>query len=38
MQGFHAGVIKSGMWRRDGKRGLYEYTHTHVVYLTELRW
>ncbi|KGA02020.1 aldehyde dehydrogenase [Cobetia amphilecti] len=33
MQGFHAGVRKSGMGGADGKHGLYEYTHSHVVYL-----
>jgi lactaldehyde dehydrogenase/glycolaldehyde dehydrogenase len=33
MQGFHAGVRKSGVGGADGKHGLYEYTHTHVVYL-----
>lgn len=33
MQGFHAGVRKSGMGGADGKHGLYEYTNTHVVYL-----
>ena len=33
MQGFHAGVRKSSVGGADGKHGLYEYTHTHVVYL-----
>lgn len=33
MQGFHAGVRKSGIGGADGKHGLYEYTHTHVVYI-----
>ena len=33
MQGFHAGVKKSGIGGADGKHGLYEYTRTHVVYL-----
>lgn len=33
MQGFHAGVRKSGIGGADGKHGLYEYTHTQVVYL-----
>ena len=33
MQGFHAGVRKSGVGGADGKHGLYEYTHTHEVYL-----
>jgi len=33
MQGFHAGVRKSGIGGADGKHGLYEYTHTQTVYL-----
>ncbi|WP_242468513.1 aldehyde dehydrogenase family protein [Burkholderia plantarii] len=33
MQGFHAGVRKSGIGGADGKHGVYEYTHTQVVYL-----
>lgn len=33
MQGFHAGVRKSGIGGADGKHGLYEFTHTHVVYI-----
>lgn len=33
MQGYHAGVRKSGVGGADGKHGLYEYTHTQVVYL-----
>jgi lactaldehyde dehydrogenase/glycolaldehyde dehydrogenase len=33
MQGFHAGVRKSGIGGADGKHGLYEYTQTHVVYM-----
>jgi len=33
MQGFHAGVRKSGIGGADGKHGLYEYTHSQVVYL-----
>ncbi|HEY0297406.1 MAG TPA: aldehyde dehydrogenase [Bordetella sp.] len=33
MQGFHAGVRKSGIGGADGKHGLYEYTHTQVVYV-----
>jgi lactaldehyde dehydrogenase / glycolaldehyde dehydrogenase len=33
MQGFHAGVRRSGIGGADGKHGLYEYMHTHVVYL-----
>ncbi len=33
MQGFHAGVRKSGIGGADGKHGVYEYTHTQAVYL-----
>lgn len=33
MQGFHAGVRKSGIGGADGKHGLYECTQTHVVYI-----
>ncbi|MGY0586480.1 MAG: aldehyde dehydrogenase [Paraglaciecola chathamensis] len=33
MQGFHAGVRKSGIGGADGKHGLYEYMHTHVAYI-----
>ncbi|MGF7190842.1 lactaldehyde dehydrogenase/glycolaldehyde dehydrogenase [Robbsia andropogonis] len=33
MQGFHAGVRKSGIGGADGKHGVLEYTHTQVVYL-----
>jgi len=33
MQGFHAGVRKSGIGGADGKHGLYEYMHTQMVYL-----
>jgi lactaldehyde dehydrogenase / glycolaldehyde dehydrogenase len=33
MQGFHAGWRKSGIGGADGKHGVLEYTHTHVVYL-----
>lgn len=33
MQGFHAGVHRSGIGGADGKHGLYEYTQTHVVYI-----
>ncbi len=33
MQGFHAGVRKSGIGGADGKHGLYEFTQTHIVYL-----
>lgn len=35
MQGFHAGTRRSGIGGADGKHGLYEYTHTHVVYAQE---
>ncbi|WP_220813105.1 aldehyde dehydrogenase [Pseudomonas paralcaligenes] len=35
MQGFHAGTRKSGIGGADGKHGLYEYTHTHVIYAQE---
>lgn len=33
MQGFHAGVRKSGIGGADGKHGVLEYTHTHAVYI-----
>lgn len=33
IQGFHAGVRKSGIGGTDGKYGLYEYTHTQVAYI-----
>ena len=33
MQGFHAGVRKSGIGGADGKHGLYEYLSTQVVYM-----
>jgi lactaldehyde dehydrogenase/glycolaldehyde dehydrogenase len=33
MQGFHAGVRKSGIGGADGKHGLLEYTQTQMVYL-----
>lgn len=33
MQGFHAGVHRSGIGGADGKHGLYEYTQTHMVYI-----
>ena len=33
MQGYHAGVRKSGIGGADGKHGLYEYMHTHVAYI-----
>lgn len=33
MQGFHAGVKKSGIGGADGKHGVDEYLVTHVTYL-----
>lgn len=33
MQGYHAGVRKSGIGGADGKHGLLEFTQTHMVYL-----
>ena len=33
MQGYHAGVRKSGIGGADGKHGLYEFTETHMVYI-----
>jgi len=33
MQGFHAGIRKSGIGGADGKHGLYEYLRTQAVYL-----
>ena len=33
MQGFHAGVRRSGIGGADGKHGLLEYTQTQMVYL-----
>ncbi|MDM0106576.1 aldehyde dehydrogenase [Variovorax sp. J22R24] len=33
LQGYHAGVRKSGIGGADGKHGLYDYTSTHVVYM-----
>ena len=33
MQGFHAGVKKSGIGGADGKHGVEEYLSTHVTYL-----
>ena len=33
MQGYHAGVRKSGIGGADGKHGLYEFTQTHMVYM-----
>jgi lactaldehyde dehydrogenase/glycolaldehyde dehydrogenase len=33
IQGFHAGVRKSGIGGADGKHGLYEYTYTQVAYI-----
>lgn len=32
IQGFHAGVKKSGIGGADGKHGLEEYLNTHVIY------
>lgn len=33
IQGFHAGVRRSGIGGADGKHGLYEYMHTQVAYV-----
>ena len=33
IQGFHAGVRRSGIGGADGKHGLYEYMHTQVAYI-----
>ena len=33
MQGYHAGVRKSGLGGADGKHGLLEFTQTHIVYI-----
>ena len=33
IQGFHAGVKKSGIGGADGKHGIEEYLRTHVTYL-----
>lgn len=33
IQGFHAGVKKSGIGGADGKHGLYEFMSTQVVYM-----
>ncbi len=33
IQGFHAGVRRSGIGGADGKHGLYEYTHTQLAYI-----
>lgn len=33
IQGFHAGVRRSGIGGTDGKHGLYEYMHTQVAYI-----
>lgn len=33
MQGYHAGMRKSGVGGADGKHGLYEYLSTQVVYM-----
>ena len=33
IQGFHAGVKKSGIGGADGKHGVEEYLRTHVTYM-----
>lgn len=33
IQGFHAGVRRSGIGGDDGKHGLYEYTYTQTAYI-----
>jgi len=33
MQGYHAGMRKSGLGGADGKHGLYEFLSTQVVYM-----
>ena len=33
MQGFHAGMRKSGIGGADGKHGVHEYTSTQVAYI-----
>ena len=33
IQGFHAGVRRSGIGGADGKHGLYEFTHTQTAYI-----
>lgn len=33
MQGFHAGMRRSGIGGADGKHGVYEYTSTQVAYI-----
>jgi lactaldehyde dehydrogenase / glycolaldehyde dehydrogenase len=33
IQGFHAGVRRSGIGGADGRHGLYEFTHTQVAYI-----
>ena len=33
IQGFHAGVRRSGIGGADGKHGLYEFTHTQMAYI-----
>jgi len=33
IQGFHAGVRRSGIGGADGKHGLYEYMHTQIAYV-----
>lgn len=35
LQGFHAGVRKSGIGGADGKHGLYENTVHHIVYMQQ---
>jgi len=37
MQGFHAGWRKSGIGGADGRYGLEEFLHTHVVYMNHNR-
>jgi lactaldehyde dehydrogenase/glycolaldehyde dehydrogenase len=34
IQGFHAGLRKSGVGGADGKHGVYEFLSTHVVYVS----
>ncbi len=33
MQGFHAGIGRSGIGGADGKHGVYEHTFTHMAYV-----
>jgi len=35
IQGFHAGWRRSGIGGADGKHGLYEFLHTHIVYIPQ---